>query len=314
MTLPAGFPRPDAAQRAEAARRIAEVPAGTILLVDQLALGVLPEVARIEGRRLKLAMIVHHPLALEDLSDPAEAKHFRANEHEALRHSSVVIVPSRTTARILTTDYAVPADHIVVAAPGSDPQPVSPGRSDGPLALLSIGSVVPRKQHELLVEALAGIASAPWHLTIVGDVERHPAQIEKVRSRIARHGLSGRVTLTGGLDREALEPLWREAGLYVSSSRHEGYGMAIAEALSRGIPVVSTEAGAVGEWVDRRSALIVPVGDDAAMRSELARAMGDASVYRSLREGALAARKLLPTWRSTASIVSERLAALEPCV
>lgn len=308
--MPGGFPQPDPAQRRETARLIAGIPDGTILLIDQLVLGVLPEVAQREGGRLKLAFIVHHPLALEDVSEADEAARLHTSERAALAHAAVVVVPSRTTARSLVTGYAVPLDRLVVAAPGTDRQPVSPGRPVGPLALLSIGSVVPRKQHELLVEALAGIESASWHLTIVGDVDRAPAQVEKIRSRIARHGLGDRVTLTGGLDQDVLEPLWRETGLYVSASRHEGYGMAIAEALSRGIPVVATEAGAVGEWVDRRSASIVPAGDDEALRSALTRAIGEASVYRRLREGALAVRELLPTWGRTSAIVSERLAAL----
>ncbi len=118
--------------------------------------------------------------------------------------------------------------------------------------------------------------------------------------------------LTGALDAAELEPLWQSADLYVAASRHEGYGMAIAEAISRGIPVVSTDAGAVGQWIDRRAAIIVPVGDRAALGSALERALSEPALRQQLRDGALSARARLPAWRQSARIVSDRLAALTP--
>lgn len=310
VTLPAGFPRPDAAQRAEAARQLASLANGTILLVDQLVLGVLPAVARREGQRLKQAMIVHHPLALEDLSDPSEVAALRESEREALAHAALVIVPSRATARTLVAGYGVEDARIVVALPGTDQQPIAPGRHDGPLSLLSIGSVVPRKAHELLVEALADLAAVPWHLTIVGDTDRNPGHVERIRRLVDRHGLSERVTLTGGIDQEALEPHWQAADLYVASSRHEGYGMAIAEALSRAIPVVSTNAGAVGEWVDPTAVRLVPVGDVPALRQALGAVLSDARLRGQMREAAVQARSRLPSWRSQALRIDARLRSL----
>ena len=310
VTLPKGFPRPDASQRAEAACQIARLADGTILLVDQLVLGVLPEVARRESQRLKLAMIVHHPLALEDLSDQGDVAALRASEQEALAQVALVIVPSEATARILVTNYAVPVTRIVVAEPGTDQQAIAPGGRDGPLSLLSIGSVVPRKAHELLVDALAGLTEVPWHLTIVGDILRHPLHVEKVRAVIAKHGLGERVPLTGGIGQKALEAHWQSTNVYVASSRHEGYGMAIAEALSRAIPVVSTDAGAVGEWVDREAVRLVPTGDLTALREAFGAVLKDARVRERMREAAKNARTALPTWSAQASRVDAKLQAL----
>jgi glycosyltransferase involved in cell wall biosynthesis len=310
LTLPEGFPRPDRAQRAQTARLLAEVPDGSILLIDQLVLGVLPEVAYRERERLKLAMIVHHPLALEDLSDPDEAAAFRDSEREALAHAALTVVPSKATARILMTDYGIQEQRMLVAEPGTDLQPIVPSREEGALSLLTIGSVVPRKAHELLVEALAGLIDVPWRLTIVGDTDRHPAHVSLVQELIDRHRLSDRVTLTGGIGQEALAPLWQNATLYVASSRLEGYGMAIAEALSRGIPAVATDAGAVGEWVDRDAVRLVPAGNVSALRTALGVVLGDAHQRAQMRERALRARAELPSWRSQAARIDQRLRAL----
>ncbi len=310
LTLPEGFPRPDRAQRDEAARLIAKLPDDSVLLVDQLVLGVLPEVARRESERLKLAMIVHHPLALEDLSDPGEVVAFRESEREALAHPALAIVPSKATARILIADYGVEEQRMVVAEPGTDLQPIAPSHEAGAMSLLTIGSVVPRKAHELLVEALAGLTDVAWRLTIVGDTDRHPAHVDLIRNLIGRHGLSDRATLTGGIEPKALEPLWQSATLYVASSHFEGYGMAIAEALSRGLPAVSTDAGAVGEWVDREAVRLVPAGNVAALRTALGEVLGDAHVRAHMRESAFRARSALPSWRSQAARIDQRLRAL----
>ena len=312
LTLPAGFPRPDERASAKSARLIANIADDTILIADQLALGVLPEIAEREGSRLRLTMIVHHPLALEAGLSHVDTDRLLMSERSALRHVALAVVPSAATADTLMIDFAVPAERIALAPPGTDPHPLSPGSSDGTLRLLSIGSIVPRKDHGALIETLASLAHLPWRLSIAGSTELAPEQAGRIRDLISNHGLQDRVVLTGALDAAELEPLWQAADLYVAASRHEGYGMAIAEAISRGIPVVSTDAGAVGQWIDRRAALIVPVGDQAALGSALEHALNDAALRQQLRDGARAAQAQFPTWQASAKIVSDRLAALTP--
>jgi glycosyltransferase involved in cell wall biosynthesis len=175
------------------------------------------------------------------------------------------------------------------------------------VSLLSVGAVVPRKDHGLLIEALGGLADRPWHLRIVGNTTRAAAHVERLRSRIAALGLEERIELAGELDGGAFEAAWRGADLYVASSRHEGYGMAVAEALARGLPVVTTAAGAVGEWIDRRAALVVPIGEVATLRAALASLLDDANRRRHLRDGARTAGAGLPSWDDTARIVDAAL-------
>jgi glycosyltransferase involved in cell wall biosynthesis len=232
------------------------------------------------------------------------------SERSALAHARLVIVPSAATAHTLDIDYAVPPGRIVVAPPGTDPMPVAAGSNDGVLNLLSVGSVVPRKDHGLLIEALGGLADLSWRLTIAGSLDRAPEHVVRLHDAISRHGLTGRIRLTGPLSVSELAPYWRSTDLYVSSSRHEGYGMAIAEALSQGIPVVATEAGAVAGWVDRRAAIIVPSGDAEALRRALTDVLSDATLRRRLRDGALTARDGLPVWRASAATVGDRLDGL----
>ena len=310
LTLPAGFPNPSPAARAEAAAAFRSLADGALVLVDQLCLGVLPEVARDEAQRLRLVMIVHHPLALEDERARAASLAFAQSEREALRHVAGVIATSPATARLLAADYGVPIERIIVATPGVDRQPLARRSAGRSLTLLSVGAVVPRKDHDALIAALAGLRHLPWRLAIVGNTTRAPAHVARLRARLAASGLSSRVTLTGELSASALARRWQTADLYVAASRHEGYGMAIAEALAHGVPVITTRAGAVGAWIGRRGALVVPDGNTAQLRAALAQVLSMPSLRAQLRRGALARRRALPTWEATAEAVHRRLLQL----
>jgi glycosyltransferase involved in cell wall biosynthesis len=307
VALPAGFPSPSTQARAEAAAQLRGIADGSLVLVDQLCLGVLPEVAQAEAQRLRLVMIVHHPLALENVRASAEGRAYARSEREALRHCAGVIVTSPVTAHTLAADYGVAAERIIVAIPGVDRAPLSRGEGGRSLDLLSVGAVVPRKDHGALIAALAGLKHLPWRLEIVGNTGRAPSHVAKLRTRIAASGLSSRVVLAGELPARALARRWRTADLYVAASRHEGYGMAIAEALTHGLPVVTTRAGAVAQWIGRRRALVVPDGNTAQLRAALARVLAQPALRAELRRGALARRRALPTWEATADAVRRGL-------
>jgi glycosyltransferase involved in cell wall biosynthesis len=83
------------------------------------------------------------------------------------------------------------------------------------------------------------------------------------------------VSLVGELRDDALESCFDRADVVVLASRQETYGMAVAEALARGIPVVSTGTGAIAELVNHEAGLVVPVDDRAALASALARVIRD---------------------------------------
>ena len=310
-TLPAGFPQPSPQARKRSAAAFKAFADGTVVLVDQLCLGVLPEVARAEGRRLRLVMIVHHPLDLEGYRAAGDRRRFASLEREALQHVAGVITTSPSTARTLTADYGVRGESIVVAAPGVDRQPLARGSGGPVLNLISVGAVVPRKNHGLLIRALADLRGLPWQLTIVGNLTRAADHVSALRGMIATCGLSARIRLAGELPGNELAQLWSGADLYVSASRHEGYGMALAEAFAHGVPLVTTGAGAAGAWIGRRGARIVPDdGGVAPLRASLRKVIGTTALRLALRRGAVSRRRTMPSWEATAAAVDGRLRQL----
>src|SRR6185503_6093571 len=129
------------------------------------------------------------------------------------------------------------------------------GASD--VVLLAVGSVVPRKGYDVLVAALATLADLPWRLTIVGDCTRDAAAAGGLRQAITGARLDDRVILAGAVPPAQLAAHYGAADVFVLPSRHEGYGMAFAEAIAHGLPVVGTTAGAIPETVPAGAGVLV---------------------------------------------------------
>jgi glycosyltransferase involved in cell wall biosynthesis len=304
----ASFPFPTPADVAAAERSLAAHADDSLILIDGLAFGALPELAEAEGQRLQLVALVHHPLALETGLTAALQNQLAQSERRALRMTRAVIVTSKTTAQTLIRDYGVEPERLTVAEPGTDPaQILRPARSTPRFApqLLSIGTVTPRKGHDLLVEALAAVVDLPWTCIIAGSLDRSPGTATDLRARIARHGLAARIAMIGEVDDVAA--LYEKADLFVLPSRHEGYGMAFAEALRHGLPVIGTTAGAIPDVVPHSAGILVPPDDIAALATALRGVIGDPDMLSKLAAGARAAGAALPAWADTAARVATAL-------
>jgi glycosyltransferase involved in cell wall biosynthesis len=303
-----GFPWPSEETRLNAWALLSGVPKGWPIVVDGLALGALPDVA--SELKNPLLALVHHPLALEWGLSPEQADILRGSERQALACAQSVVVTSPATARIVSSDYGVPIQRITVARPGNDAVPSAKGSRGGIPHLLSVGAVVPRKAFDVLIAAFAGLTRLEWRLTIAGDLTRDPTTAASLRADIARHGLTGRVATPGAVSSAQLAALYDSADLFVLASRFEGYGMAYAEAIAYGLPVIGTRAGAIPDTIPHEAGILVEAGDAAGLAEALRRAIIDSALRQRLSEAALAAARHLPTWPQSARIFADALEAL----
>jgi glycosyltransferase involved in cell wall biosynthesis len=310
LELPGSFPAPSAGDLAATERLIAAADARAVLLVDGLAYGAMPAdlVARI---RQPIVALVHHPLCLEAGLDAARQAHLRDTERAALGLARAVIATSPTTARTLIADFAVPGRKLTVAEPGTEPAPRATGTGK-PLAILSVGSIVPRKAYDVLVRALSPLAGLDWRLTIAGADDRSPEALAALTSAIADTGLGARVTLTGAATQSQLDALYAAADLFVLPSLFEGYGMVLAEAMARGLPIVCTTGGAAAETAPADAALKVPPGDAAALGAAIGHVLRDAAARRAMGAASWAAGRALPRWDDTARIIAAVLRKAGP--
>jgi glycosyltransferase involved in cell wall biosynthesis len=297
--LDASFPSPTPDALAQAERVLAALPDRACVLVDGLALGAMPQLIESHSRRLALVALIHMPLASEFGIAPAVAERLRRQEGLALQFVRQVIVTSRSTQRALAA-CGVDQPLLSVVEPGVRPADIADGprdrAGDGVVKLLCVATIHEGKGHELLMDALAPLVHLPWHLRCVGSLSRSPATVRRLTDRLQRIGLVDRVALVGELPHAALSELYLAADLFVLPTLRESYGMAVAEALAHGLPVISSRTGAIPELVGTEAGLLIEPGDCDALRAALLRTLEDGALRSSLRAAALAARPRLTLW------------------
>jgi glycosyltransferase involved in cell wall biosynthesis len=304
--IPGTYPFPSAESRAAAATLLAALPDGQAVVIDGLAFGALPDEAAREAARLRLIALVHHPLADETGLSPEQRASLLDSERRALTAVRHVVVTSPRTAEALDR-YGVAPSSITVVEPGTDAAPQARGSTGDGVELLCVATIVPRKGHDVLIRALATMREQPWHLTCVGGLDRDDAWTTALRTQIAGAGLEERVEFAGELDRVRVDQRYDAADVFVLPTWYEGYGMAVAEALARGLPVISTATGAIADLVGADAGVLVPPGDAPALRAALLRVISDRAFRTQLADGARRARARLTSWDDAAALMATAL-------
>ncbi|MFC4261129.1 glycosyltransferase family 4 protein [Marinobacter lacisalsi] len=296
------FPDVDQQARQSLEDALSALPAHATAIVDGLALGGCPEAAERHGHRLNLVALVHHPLADETGLSGETQRHFFETERRALAAVRRVITTSQTTAAGLSR-YQVPAGRIATVPPGVQRPAQRPERvptTPTDLRILCLAHLSPRKAQHQLVAALAQLPGPGWHCELAGSMSRDPDYAAEVRQQIEALGLADQIQLTGELSGPALVQSFRRANLFVLPSLYEGYGMVIDEALAHGLPVISSDGGALAVTADRPGCLIYPAGDVATLTGLLEERVRHPAMLTHQRKAALDSAGRLRSWREAA--------------
>ena len=305
--LPGSFPFCDRDATRAAQEVLKKCPDGATVVIDGLALPAFGSVLATHRARLFLSALVHHPLAREPGLSRVDRQHLYEIERALLGHVARVITTSPATTKMLQA-YDVDADRIIAVAPGTDFVAPAARRKNQTLRLLCVASLIARKGHDTLIAALADCAALDWHLDCLGALDRDAAVTAAARALIHRHGLGERVILHGEANDVALAEAYGAADVFVLASALEGYGMAFAEALAHGLPIVGSGDGAVRDTVPECAGLIVPVGDRAALSGALGQIIANSALRATLAKGAQAAGRRLPDWPRAAREFAAALA------
>jgi len=303
--LDASFPYPLPAALLEAGRELAMVSDGGVVLIDGLAFGAMPDQVQREAGRLRLVALIHMPLDADVGLDATAAARLGAAERFALRFAALIVSTGTTTVRWIEAQK-VPCP-VVLVEPGTDR--AAPARGSGSVdtvQLLSVGTINPGKGHEMLIEALSTIPERNWRLTCAGSLSRSPDTAERVRRLLDKRQLADRVTMTGELSQEALSACYDSADVFVLATLRETYGMAVAEAIARGLPVISTATGEIPNIVGD-GGIIVPPGDADALTAALSSVLDDSALRDRLRESAKLAGERLRTWDQAGDDMADAL-------
>ncbi|MEO1066652.1 MAG: glycosyltransferase family 4 protein [Pseudomonadota bacterium] len=300
LSLPGEYPFPTVRDVDVAVEMIANLPAGDIAVVDGLAGGAAPSVMEALAAKMPLIALVHHPLTLENGLSPDDAKRLLKSEAQGLAHAKAIVTTSPTTAQTVKTLFEVDANDVHFVLPGVERGRQINFRDTRSLRLLSVGSISERKGHDLLIKALSTVNHSDWHLDIVGPTHFDTELFTQLKKLAGQQGLTEHITFHGALSEDALEQRYQAADLFVLASRYEGYGMAYAEAIVRGLPVIGTTAGAVADTVPQNCGILVPPDDVDAFADALSQMMNDAELRARKHRGCLAAEPDFPTWYGSA--------------
>ena len=299
--LQGAFPTPDRLAEASMESLLASLADGSVVVLDGLAMGALPDVVADHAGRLRMIALVHHPLADETgLTAPSRDWLFAA-ERRALAAVAGVITTSRHTAERLL-DYHVPPERIRVVEPGADTvtsetRSGKGAKAPGPcVTLLCVAHLSPRKAQHHLIEALSSLRHLDWHCTLAGSTDRDEAYGNRVRELIRKCGLDGRITLAGELDNDGLARAYDRADIFVLPSVYEGYGMVIDEALAAGLPIITTDGGALADTGNRPGIRQYPAGDKARLQACLEEWLSDPAELLRITQQAHREAQSLRSW------------------
>lgn len=295
------FPLPDSQTLVRTAQQFEQLPDGAVVIIDGLAFGVMESIAEQQQTRLKLIALCHHPLMLEAGLSDEQVQQLFISEQRALNAAQAVIVTSAMTSKILVEQFGIPAGKITVAEPGTDRQEFAPC-SGNPPVLLTLATLTRRKAHDLLIDALAKVRHLPWSARFVGGLHFDPHWVAHLQHKTTAAGLDGRIVFVGQVTDVGSE--YAAADLFILPSRFEGYGMAFAEALSFGLPIIAARAGAVPDVVPETAGMLVQPDNISALAEALQHLLTTPTLYKQLRAGAQSAAQSLPGWATTAGNVA----------
>ena len=305
-----------------------------ILLQDELNHPSLALVNRLLRRlkpRYPLISIVHH-LRSSERHPRRLLPLYRAVERAYLRTVDGFIFNSRTTRQAvaalrgeseeergekenlapLSGVIAYPAaDHLPAPDDGAVEKLISARESDpGPLRILFVGNLIPRKGLHHLITALSRLPKADWLLDVIGDEAVDREYAAALRRQIGAAGLEGNIRLHGRVSDEELAQRYRAAHLLAVLS-YEGFGIVYLEAMAFGLPVLASIHGGSGEIVDHGvNGFLVEPADAAGTAAHLSALAGDRERLAALGRNARQCFTSHPRWTDSAAAVRAYLAAI----
>ena len=275
-------------------------------LIDNIVGSAAPEaLSTVTGAGGRVTMLIHYFPADEESLTTSERERLWATEAEAITVATTIVANSAWTAGEVARRYG--RHDAIVAVPGVEPAPHSPGSSLGghPPVLLWLARVTPTKDPLTFVDALISLQRLRWTARLVGPDRVDEDLSRQVRNRIEKAGLAGRVEVAGERCGKPLESFWDDTDLLVHTARVEPYGMVVSEALAHGIPsIVGSGTGAVeaqGVGAEFRP------GDADALANALRAWLTDPQLRQRWRTEAASLRLRQPTWQNTAHIVASAL-------
>lgn len=255
--------------------------------------------------------IVHHLRSSE--ARPAWQNWlYRQVEQRYLDTVDGFVFNSQTTRQAV--EALVPPRPHVIAYPAGDrfragltvAQITARAHAAGPLRLLFVGNLIPRKGLHRLLAALAQLPRAQWQLDVVGGTAVDPTYTRTIQRQLAAWQLTSHVTLHGPLPDAALADLLAQSHLLTVPSSYEGFGIVYLEGMAFGLPVIAGSGGAAHEIV-RHGENGFLVNDASTLAQHIRTLHQDRERLTAMSLAAQQRYHVHPTWEKTTANIREWL-------
>ena len=282
-----------------------------VLLQDELNHPSLFYLNRRLRRRIKypLIAIVHH-MRSSELRPAWQNRFYAWVEKQYLATLDGFIFNSHTTRQaVYQMGINLSLRPYIVAQPGGDQFRVSITEAEiarrcalpGPLRLIFLGNVIPRKGLHTLLEAMKRLPPEACTLTVIGSLDVDRAYSRAIQRTLRQESLEGRVQLCGYLEAAAVAQELKNHHVLVAPSSYEGFGIVYLEGMACGLPAIGSTAGAAGEIITPEvDGFLISPGDAPTLAECIQRLAQDREALLAM---SLAARRRFlaqPTWDQTA--------------
>ena len=201
------------------------------------------------------------------------------------------------------------ADHLPAPDERAAQQLISARQSDpGPLRILFVGNLIPRKGLHHLIAALSRLPPAEWRLDVVGDDAVDSAYAAALRRQISAAGLEGNIRLHGRVSDSELAQQYSAAQLLAVLS-YEGFGIVYLEAMAFGLPVLASVDGGGGEIVSSGvNGFLVEPTDADGIAAHLSALAEDRQQLAAMGRNARLRFDSHPRWADSAAAIRQFLA------
>jgi glycosyltransferase involved in cell wall biosynthesis len=257
-----------------------------------------------------MVAIVHH-LRCRERHPALLRRLYHWVEKRYLASVDGLICVSRTTAQDVK-DLVGRTRPLLVASPGRDGLPGAVSReaikaraaAPGPIKVIFVGNLIPRKELHTLLTALKSLPDDDWHLTVAGSLEMDAAYVDAIRGQIKDAGLTPRVSLLGALPSRELAARCAASHLLAVPSSYEGFGIVYLEGMQFGLPALAGSDGAANEIIAHgHNGFLVPPGNPEALARHLELLIRDRDLLLKMSLAAHQSAAAHPTWNDSAARV-----------
>ena len=250
IELSSNFPNPNIQDIENLHQITNNIKSDNILIFDGLVLEGLHKSINILDH-FKIIALIHHPLYLE--FNGKKSEEFFKRAIKIYKKIDYFIVTSHTTKKLLSKTFKIKSSKISIVEPGIEKFKKYKKIPSSKVKLLTCGSIIERKKYDYLINEIKNIDNI--QLNIVGDVSRENKYANKIKNIINNNNLENKVILHGKISQVKLEKIYSNCDFYISTSKYEGFGMSLANAVLSKLPIISYKTSTIEKTIGKAGVL-----------------------------------------------------------